>query len=144
LQSIDPKLLEVIDGEYRSTSVNTIGAPMGAALPRPIGNKKAKKTLKDVAVVDSPNPVLLEIASAQAMIASSQAAIARRLAIKDKREGLKMEFEMLRELGDLDGAKQVLEKVKALNLEEEMVSSISVSTESHAPPSTTDGNGEQW
>jgi hypothetical protein len=62
--------------------------------------------LKDVAVVDSPNPVLLEIASTQALIASAQAAIAHRLAIKDKREGLRMEFEMLRELGDLDGAKQ--------------------------------------
>jgi hypothetical protein len=63
--------------------------------------------LKDVAVVDSPNPVLLEIASTQALIASAQAAIAHRLAIKDKRESLsRMEFEMLRELGDLDGAKQ--------------------------------------
>jgi hypothetical protein len=57
------------------------------ALPRPIGNKKAKKILKDDAVVDSPNPVLLEIASAQAMIAFSHADIARRLAIKDKRDG---------------------------------------------------------
>jgi hypothetical protein len=76
------------------------------------------------------------------MIASSHADIARRLAIKDKRDGLKTEFEMLRQLGDLDGAKLVLERVKVLNLEEQMMSSISVSTEFDAPPSAMDESGE--
>jgi hypothetical protein len=71
-----------------------------------------------------------------------QADIALRLAIKDKREGFKMEFETLRELGDLDGAKQVLEKVRALNRAEAMVSSISISTEFDAPPSATEESGE--
>jgi hypothetical protein len=44
------------DGQCLSNPVNTIGATMGAALPRPIGSKKAKKILKDDAVVDSHNP----------------------------------------------------------------------------------------
>jgi hypothetical protein len=58
--------------------------------------------------------------------------------MRDKRDGLKTEFEMLRQRGDLDGAKLVLEKVKALNLEEQMMSSISVSTEFDAPHSATE------
>jgi hypothetical protein len=43
----DQGILEVTDdGQCLSNPVNTIGAPMGAALPRPIGNKKAKKDSK--------------------------------------------------------------------------------------------------
>jgi hypothetical protein len=98
-------------------SVNIIDPPMGAALSRPIGSKKAKKNLKDGATIDSPSPVLLQLASSQATIASSQAAIARSVA-------LKTEFEMLSQLGDIAGARQVLEKVKALNREGEAASSV--------------------
>jgi hypothetical protein len=80
---------------------------MGAALPRPIGNTKAKKVLSNVAGVDSPNPVLLEIASAHSMIASSQADRARRLASRTEEKVLRQSLKMLRELRDLDGAKLV-------------------------------------
>jgi hypothetical protein len=40
----DQGILEVTDEESLSNAMNTIGARMGAALPRPIG-KKAKKML---------------------------------------------------------------------------------------------------
>jgi hypothetical protein len=62
-------------------------------------------------------PSLLEIASAHATIASSQAAIARSLAINDKRQCLETEFRMLMEVGYIDEAKGVLEQVKNLRRE---------------------------
>ena len=51
------------DGEMKTGELNGFGPPMGAGLPRPIGNKKAKKMAKQVETVDNPNPVLLDLAS---------------------------------------------------------------------------------
>jgi hypothetical protein len=109
--------VEEHDGVSNGASVNVIGAPMGTALPRPLGTKKAKKIAKMEATVTSPNPSLLEIASAHTTIASSQAAIARSLAINDKRQCLETEFRMLMEVGYIDEAKGVLEQVKNLRRE---------------------------
>jgi hypothetical protein len=48
--------------------------------------------------------------SAQVAIANSLTAQDKRETIKEQREGLKTEFEMLRQLEDLDGAKKCLRR----------------------------------
>jgi hypothetical protein len=134
------KIVEEHDGVSNCASVNLIGPPMGTSLPRPFGTKKAKKIAKQEVPVASPNPSLLEIASAQKAMASAQASIARSMSYNDKRQYLETEFRMLMEIGSHDEAKLVLGKVKALS--RELESSLPPLPEVSVPPLSTDDSKE--
>jgi hypothetical protein len=78
--------------------VNIFGPAMGALFRRPLGTKKANKMPKQEADVASPNPSLLEIASAHKTIFYAQAAITSSLSYNDKSQWLETELKMLMEM----------------------------------------------
>jgi hypothetical protein len=129
------------DGDKKPAAVNHIGAPMGANLPRPMGNKRAKKLLQERSSLSSE--------SGFQMMASTHAAIAHEFkrrtdqeSLQRDKEALRMEFEMHREMGDMVAAAACLKRVSELNEriktaaaeEDTAVSSTAVSSTDQLPP----------
>jgi hypothetical protein len=94
-----------------AASVNKIGAPMGAALKRPPGSKKAKKEL-----LLSGTSLSASTANAEAIqgLARSHKSIAKTMNVKEQMASVQMEFAMYRELGDDVSARQCIESLKHL------------------------------
>jgi tetratricopeptide (TPR) repeat protein len=108
---------------------NRIGKPMGSNTPRPLGQKAAKKLAKGEAkfssLADSEDEkvqALKEMAAAHVRLAASielnnqqQALKIQQEALKNNKDALYKEFKMAKELGDMEEARKVLQKMKTLN-----------------------------
>jgi hypothetical protein len=111
---VDGGAAEVSDGDNKpATSVNKIGAPMGASLKRPPGSKRAKKKLllRDLSSSgsSSTSTTMEMMAESQSVMAASQRSLAFSVAqqkriqqLKEQMSAIQIEFTMHQGVGDLD------------------------------------------
>jgi hypothetical protein len=94
--------------DKKPAAVNQILPAMGSSLQRPIGTKKAKKLLKDDSTAAS------NAAALQGMEASLNR-IAVAATKKQRLEGLKLQYDVFKDLGDIEEARAVAEQIRDLN-----------------------------
>jgi hypothetical protein len=111
------------DGDKKPTAVNHIMPGMGSSLQRPMGTKMAKKLLKQSSSLTTTTASGVQTTDFHLMATSmkqmADMAIEKQKmdADKQKMERLKMQFDALTALGDMEGARAIVQRMALLNSE---------------------------
>jgi hypothetical protein len=94
--------------DKKPAAVNQILPAMGSSLQRPIDTKKAKKLLKDDSTAASNAAALqgMEASLNRIVVAATK---------KQRLEGLKLQYDVFKVLGDIEEARAMAEQIRDLN-----------------------------
>jgi len=115
--------IEVVSGDTKPAAVNIIGAPMGAHIQRPIGNKAAKREQatkkEDRSTANTTQASIAAVAEMTGACGQIAAALDRKNKLLDSKNKLQM-VKIYMEMGEVAKAKELMESIKLSSIPEEI------------------------
>jgi hypothetical protein len=139
------------NSDKKPAAVNSIGAPMGAGMPRPPGAKASKRAIKEeqsLSSIESNKVMAMErLAGSHEQLASALHKNNELQAVKNRQDTLFRMFDMYRAMGNMTKAQECMEELQSLQQQATSaavpaeVATNNVESSAAASASQSGGNG---
>jgi len=137
------------NSDKKPAAVNSIGAPMGAGMPRPPGAKASKRAMKEeqsLSSIETNKVMAMErLAGSHEQLASALNRNNELQAAKNKQDSLFRMFDMYRAMGNMTKAQECMDELQKMQQQEQAVvaapvpAEVATGTEASAAASAAGG-----